>query len=252
MARLPRVILPDVPIHHIQRGNNRQPIFVDERDRWQYRQLLIEGSRQFSCAIHAWVFMTNHVHLLLTPAHPQSVASFTQWLGRRYVPWFNRRHGRTGTLWEGRFRSSIIDSSRYFITCSRYIDQNPVRAGLCRSITDYSWSSYARLASGVPDDLVTEHEQYRALGASPIARQQAYRQLCDPPLESDVLTRLRHLIKRGEVMGGPDLASTVARRHGRPRDRSTHGGDRRSARYRRSASINDSDPLKTRSTTLTP
>ncbi|MCA2989941.1 MAG: transposase [Gemmatimonas sp.] len=198
MARIPRSVVPGVPAHHIQRGNNRQAIFIDDLDRRVYRELLIVGTQQFGCAVHAWVFMANHVHLLITPLRADGLGRLTQWMGAKYVRWFNQRHGRTGTLWEGRFRSSVITSARYFLTCSRYIDQNPVRAGLCTSPGQFPWSSYACLALGHPDTLVTEHAEYCSLGASAPLRRAAYRDLCDPQVDDATLTYVRQVFRRCE------------------------------------------------------
>jgi len=227
MPRASRIILDGVPVHHIQRGNNRQRVFHDNRDRRLYLELLAEGCQRFGCAVHAYVLMDNHIHLLLTPAQQDGVARLTQWMGRTYVCRFNRRHARTGTLWEGRFRSSLIESARYFLTCSRYIDQNPVRAGMCATPGHFRWSSYGRLAYGRPDEVVVEHAAYRALGNTRDSRQQTYRALCEPPLSTPVLKAMRAL---GRGQG--------------------HGGDRRSEEFH---SFRQRSPaVAGRSTTLTP
>lgn len=227
MPRIPRILLPGVPVHHVQRGNNREPIFVDDRDRRLYRELLLEGCRRLECAVHAYVFMSNHIHLLLTPSRADAIARLTQWMGRKYVRAYNTRHHRTGTLWEGRFRSSVIDSSRYFLACCRYIDQNPVRAGIVPLPAAYRWSSYTRLAHGGRDDLITEHSEYRALGPSPAERQAAYRALCLPLIEPDVAGGIRRAVRRGEVLGSAAFADEVRTHLGRPISRLGHGGNRR-------------------------
>lgn len=200
MARPPRCLKAGVPVHHVLRGNNRSAIFIDSRDRVLYRELLLEACRRFDCRIHAYVFMTNHTHLLLTPEAERSLSLLTQWMGRKYVTAFNRRHRRTGTLWEGRFRSSVITSARYFLTCSRYVDQNPVRAGMVDKPEDYPWSSFAHLALGMRDELVTEHAEYRRLGSTPAERQRAYRELCAPPVEQALVLGIRTAIRRGSVV----------------------------------------------------
>jgi putative transposase len=227
MPRIPRILLPGVPVHHVQRGNNREPVFVDDRDRRLYRELLLEGCRRLECAVHAYVFMSNHVHLLLTPARADAIARLTQWMGRKYVRAYNTRHDRSGTLWEGRFRSSVIDSSRYFLTCCRYIDQNPVRAGMVRLPAAYRWSSNARLAHGVRDDLITEHPEYLSLGRTPAERQAAYRALCAPLVEPDIAGGIRLAVRRGDVLGPASFADEVRARLGRPINRLGHGGNRR-------------------------
>ena len=129
MARQPRFDLPGIPQHVVQRGNNRLPCFLDDGDRQRYRQLLFEGLQRTRCDLHAWVLMDNHVHLLLTPSAAGAVAQLMQALGRTYVGWFNARHARTGTLWEGRYKSCLVDSTSYVLRCYRYIELNPVRAG---------------------------------------------------------------------------------------------------------------------------
>ncbi len=237
MARRPRLFLDGVPIHVVQRGNNRGPVFFDDRDRHAFRHLLLEGCVRLQCAVHAYVLMTNHVHLLLTPTHAGSISQLMQWMGRRYVPTFNRRHNRTGTLWEGRFRSSMIDSARYFLACSRYIDQNPVRAFMVPSATEYPWSSHARLARGVCDDLVTEHAEYRSLGSSPATRQAAYGALCSPPVDVELARGIRSALRRGDVLGSTSFVDDVHQRLRRPTRRLEHGGDRRSAQFRHGAHV---------------
>jgi putative transposase len=237
MARRPRLFLDGVPMHVVQRGNNRGPVFFDDRDRHAFRHLLLDGCVRLQCAVHAYVLMTNHVHLLLTPTHAGSTSQLMQWMGRRYVPTFNRRHNRTGTLWEGRFRASMIDSSRYFLACSRYIDQNPVRACMVPSATEYPWSSHARLARGVCDDLVTEHAEYRSLGSSPAARQAAYGALCGPPVDVELARGIRSALRRGDVLGSSSFVNDVHQRLRRPTRWLEHGGDRRSASFRQSAHV---------------
>lgn len=251
MPRRPRLLLNGVPVHLVQRGNNKGPVFLDDRDRECYRDLLRDGCHDLECVVHAYVLMTNHVHLLLTPMQAGAASRLMQWIGRKYVGWFNRRHDRTGTLWEGRFRSSVIDSARYFLTCSRYIDQNPVRAGIVKSPATYRWSSHARLAFGVRDDLVTEHAEYRVLGATASARQAAYRALCSPPVDATSLDGIRAAILRGGVLGSASFVDDVQQRFPRPIGRLTHGGDRRSERFR-GRGVQRAPRTDTRSTTPTP
>lgn len=215
-----------------------------------YRELLFEGSLRFGCAIHAWVFMRNHVHLLLTPEQPTSIAQLTQWMGSRYVRWYNRRHERTGHLWQGRFYSSVIETQRYFLTCCTYIDQNPVRAGICPHPGTFAWSSYARLALGIPDALLTEHDEYRRLGATAALRQHAYRDLCHVLLDRATAERLRKTTHRGEVFGATEFVELVERQIGRTSRRLAHGGARRRPDCRRlqrprsQRSFKGSDPSK--------
>ncbi|HKP15651.1 MAG TPA: transposase [Gemmatimonadaceae bacterium] len=229
MPRPPRVVLPDHTLHLIQRGNNRAACFTDDSDRKRYLLALLQVSERTRCTIHAYVLMTNHAHLLVTAGEADAPARMMHALGTRYVRYFNDRHGRTGTLWEGRYRSSLIDSERYFLQCSRYIETNPVRAGLVSSPADYHWSSYRSNAEGHPDPLVRLHPVYFALGRSVPARREAYRALFGTPLAPPELDAIRLATNQGLVLGFDDHRSELERMLGRRLWRSTHGGDRRSA-----------------------
>jgi len=191
MPRPPRIVLPGHTLHLIQRGNNRQPCFVDDTDRTSYLATLLYASERAQCDVHVYVLMTNHAHLLVTARGASAASRMMQALGREYVRYFNTRHERTGTLWEGRFRSSLIDSERYFLQCCRYIEANPVRAGLVNSPDEYRWSSFRSNAAGWPDVLVRRHPVYLALGRSGPARREAYRALFETPLEPPVLEAIR-------------------------------------------------------------
>ena len=166
MARLPRYVIPGQPQHIIQRGNNRQVIFAAEADYRFFRDALVEAAAGHRLAIHAYVWMTNHVHLLATPAFEDSISKTLQSVGRRYVQYFNYTYKRSGTLWEGRYRATVVDSERYLLTLMRYIELNPVRAGMVAAPQDYPWSSYRRnaLGAGGPDaDWLTSHKEYMQL-----------------------------------------------------------------------------------------
>ncbi|MBA8885076.1 transposase [Dokdonella fugitiva] len=160
MARLPRIEFADIPQHVVQRGNDRQPCFLEDADYRRYLRGLQEAALDHGCHIHAYVLMTNHVHLLLTPTTVGAVSRMMQQLGRGYVGYFNTAHHRSGTLWEGRFKSNLVDSERYLLTCYRYIEMNPVRAGMVEEPGAYRWSSYGHNASGGPDAIVTPHPIY--------------------------------------------------------------------------------------------
>lgn len=176
MARHPRFCLPGYPQHVIQRGNNRDILFADDQDYRVYLEILGEASQRFGCAIHAYVCMTNHVHLLVTPIGESAISQTMQSLGRKYVQYFNHRYQRTGTLLEGRYKASLIDSDGYLLTCYRYIELNPVRAGMLEKPMRYSWSSHRYNAAGYTDSLVIEHRCIPSWGpaqkrdARPIAR----------------------------------------------------------------------------------
>lgn len=145
----------------VRRGNNRQPIFFEEADNLAYLAWLNESAERYDCAIHAYVLMTNHVHLLLTPKDAQSVSRMMQYLGRRFVPYINHRYGRSGTLWEGRFKSSLVQSEAYLLACARNIELNPVRAAMVARPAEYRWSSHRANAGGNTDALLRPHETYR-------------------------------------------------------------------------------------------
>lgn len=175
MARLPRLILPGQPHHVILRGNNRQAIFFSDLDRQHLLATLTEVAVQYGVAIHAYVLMDNHLHLLLTPSAADDLSRMMQALGRRYVGWFNARHRRSGTLWEGRFRAGLIEGERHLLACMRYIELNPVRAGLCLEPAQWPWSSALHHLGLARSGLITEHEMYWSLGNTPFEREHAYR-----------------------------------------------------------------------------
>ena len=177
MARLPRLDLPGIAQHVVQRGNDRQACFADNADYLHYRQELREAALKHGCALHAYVLMTNHVHLLVTPNELGAVSKMMQTIGRRYVGCFNARYRRTGTLWEGRFKAALVDSDRYLLTCYRYIELNPVRAGMVADPRHYRWSSHNSNAHGADEARITPHPCYLALGNSPLERQARYRAL---------------------------------------------------------------------------
>ena len=186
MARRPRLEFPSTPARVVQRGNNRLPCFFHDDDYCAYLESLQESSVNTGVHVHAYVLMTNHVHLLLTAHAPHAVSHMMQALGRRYVRYINGVYRRTGTLWEGRFKSSLIDTRSYLLTCYRYIELNPVRAAMIASPAMYRWSSYARNALGAPQRLVTPHPEYTALGSSDSQRCAAYRELFQAALDAAI------------------------------------------------------------------
>jgi putative transposase len=233
MARLPRFVLPGYPQHVIQRGNNRQRILFDEEDYWFLWEKLRAAAEKFGCDVHAYVLMPNHFHLLLTPAAENGIGKLMQYVGRYYVQYFNRRYGRTGTLWEGRYRATLLDPGTFLIPCSRYIEENPVRAGHVEQAGDYAWSSYGCNARGEDDKLVTPHAQYGRLGRSRTARQKAYLDGFQQTADETMLKRIRDATNKAWVLGDEGFCRTIEgllNRRPEPRPR---GGDRRSAAYRR-------------------
>jgi len=215
MARLGRYFLPDQPLHVIQRGNNRQAIFFAAEDYARYRDWLAEAAARAGCAIHAYVLMTNHVHLLATPARADSLPRMMQLLGRRYVRHVNAAYRRSGTLWEGRYRAAPIDSEAYFLACCRYIELNPVRAGMVRRPRDYKWSSYRAQALGAADALVVAHPLYRALGRNAAERQAEYRALFRGGLDDAFVAALRHATNGGWALGDERFKREIATALGR-------------------------------------
>ena len=228
MARRARYFLADQPLHIIQRGNNRQTVFFTEADFARYREWLKAAAAAYGCAIHAYVLMSNHVHLLATPREPDSLPRTMQALGRRYVRYVNTIHGRTGTLWEGRYRAAPIDSEAHFLACCRYIELNPVRASMVKHPRDYRWSSYRAHAHGVGDALVSDHDLYRRLGADRAMRQTAYRALFRAALDDEFLDGLRTATNGGWALGDARFERQVADALGRrvrplPRGRPPRG-----------------------------
>lgn len=207
MARLPRTRAAGYPHHVIQRGNNRQAVFRDAADHQKYLALLQEISRAHAVDVHAYVLMTNHVHLLVTPEADDGLSRFMQALGRRYVRWFNDRHQRTGTPWGGRFRSTVVAADRYLLACMRYIELNPVRAGLVADPGDYRWSSHAHHIGRAVDPVITDHATFWALGNTPFERQSAYQRLFEIPLNDSELAQIRQATNRGWAI--TDIDQTV-------------------------------------------
>ncbi len=192
MARLPRLTVPGYPHHIIQRGNNRQAIFSSAADYRMLLDLLDENAQKFGVALHAYVLMSNHFHLLATPTGSDGLPQMMQAVGRRYVRYFNDSQGRSGTLWEGRYRSTLIETERYLLACMVYIDLNPVRAGMAKEAAGYPWSSHGHYVGLRTDKLVTPHPLFWELGNTPFAREAAYAELVRnaiTPEQQDALTR---------------------------------------------------------------
>ncbi|MCB1647390.1 MAG: transposase [Pseudomonadales bacterium] len=201
MPRPRRFCPTGFPVHVIQRGHNRQICFTGDSDIATYAHFLEEGARKFKVSVHGWVFMTNHVHLLLTPQDDTAISKLMQYLGRLYVRRFNYNYSRSGGLFEDRFKSSLVQEEPYLITCLRYIELNPVRAGMVSDPGDYRWSSYRAHAFGDHPELWTPHELYIALGDTMEERQKTYRALTSQTIGADVLTNIRHCTNRGLILG---------------------------------------------------
>jgi putative transposase len=211
MARLPRLVIPNQPHHIIQRGNDRQLIFRDAADHLFFLDRLREGSRQFKVAIHAYVLMSNHLHLLATPSDEQGLSKMMQWIGRHYVPYFNHKYERTGTLWQGRYRATVIDSERYLMMCSRYIELNPVRAGIAQTVGDYPWSSYQHHVGIKSDPIVTDHPLYWSLGNTPFDREAAYKKLIEQGVSEQDVRLLSEATLKGWPLGSDQFKLALER-----------------------------------------
>ncbi|ART52890.1 transposase [Acidovorax carolinensis] len=212
MARLPRLTLAGYPHHIIQRGNNRQVIFVDRQDFETMLALMAENALKFAVAIHAYVLMDNHFHLLATPATAEALPLMMQAVGRSYVRYFNQRHGRSGTLWEGRYRSTLIETERYLLACMVYIDLNPVRAGMVALPAAWPWSSHAHYLGQRVDKLVTPHALYWALGNTPFAREAAYAALVQTGVGSGEQAALTDAALRGWALGDADFVAELQKK----------------------------------------
>jgi len=215
MARLPRIHLPHIPQHIIQRGNNHCACFASSEDFKAYIHWLKEYAQQYSVDVHAWVLMTNHVHLLCTPRETGAISQLMQSLGRRYVQYFNNRYKRTGTLWEGRYKSCLIQEELYLLHVYRYIELNPVRAAMVLEPAEYSWSSYQINALGKKSDLCSPHSEYIKLGANDIQRQSNYQELFKVHIEAAVIEGVRSSLNKGLALGNEHFKLEVEQLSGR-------------------------------------
>jgi putative transposase len=215
MPRRSRIIVPNIPLHIIQRGNNRQPCFFHENDYLSYLDWLKGYAKNSACSIHAYVLMTNHVHLLLTPKKSDSAANLMKRLGQRYVQYINRTYKRTGTLWDGRFRSSIIQQEQYLFACQRYIEMNPVRAGMVKHPGDYRWSSYQVNVQGEKSSLIRPHSLYKKLGRTNAKRQMAYKDLFRDELSSEEIDKIRKATNGNFALGSSRFTDKLSSMLGR-------------------------------------
>lgn len=211
MARLPRIDIPDVPQHLVVRGNNRCDMFRDDADRIVFLKLLDDGLAACACDLHAYVLMSNHVHLLATGHIEGELSSLMQRVGSKFARLMNLRWNRTGTLFEGRFRSSLIESEAYLLACMRYIELNPVRAAMVESPADYPWSSYRQNASGQPAHPLAPHDLYRALGRDAATRGNIYRDFVHQGVDAPELARIRTAARKCRALGGEEFCASVRR-----------------------------------------
>ncbi len=219
MPRLPRLFLPNQPQHIVVRGHNRDPVFARENDFRYFYLCLREAAYKNRLAIHAWVFMHNHIHLLVTPNNENSLPKTMQSVGRRYAQYFNHSYHRSGSLWEGRYKSSLVDTDNYLLSCYRYIELNPVRAGIVKKPEDYAYSSYHANALGKADSMVVPHGFFLDYISSKVSESKkadsdtrsVYRQLCTEMLDRKTLTDIRRGTEKGLGIGQADFLLKVAR-----------------------------------------
>lgn len=238
MARLPRFVLVGHPQHIIIRGNNRDPVFDADEDYRFFLDKLTDAAKKHQCDIHAYVLMTNHIHLLATPHQPESIAKMMQILGRYYVQYYNYTYKRTGTLWEGRYKASLIDSEQYALLCYRYIELNPVRADMVKHPSEYPWSSYRANALGQYDALITPHPVYYALDQQEENRQARYRDLFHGQIDALSLDKIREATNKAWVLGSDHFKQKIATQLNRRTDKLAKGGDRKSDEYRQNKKSN--------------
>jgi putative transposase len=218
-----------MPQHVVQRGIDRQACFFTDDDRHRYLADLREIALTLNCGVHAYVLMTNHVHLLATPRASGDLGRMMQALGRRYVRYVNDRYGRTGSLWEGRYKANLVDSERYLLACQRYIELNPVRAGMVDHPGEHVWSSYRHHALGEHDPLVQSHAAYGALGRDAIARREAYRRLVAEALADEEIAAIRFYLQRQQALGTKQFQQQVSAVLGRRVGPGRPGRPRKSA-----------------------
>ena len=215
MARLPRLTVPGYPHHVMQRGNNRQPIFLSIAEYQYLLDLIGESAQKFKVDIHSYVLMTNHFHLLATPQTEAGLPQMMQAIGRSYVRYFNDLHGRSGTLWEGRYRSTLLQTDRYLLACMAYIDLNPVRAGLVSDVRDYPWSSHAFYVGMRNDKLITPHSLFWELANTPFSREAAYSELVRAGVSENQQDTLTRSVLAGWALGNTDFIEELQKRTNR-------------------------------------
>ena len=232
MARLPRLNLAKIPQHVMQRGNNRSICFFIDDDYAVYLDKLKEYSLKYKVAVHSYVLMTNHVHLLLTPSTDDGVSRLIQTLSSYYVRYINQTHDRTGTLWEGRYKSCLVDSEDYFLIVSRYIELNPVRARMVKHPSEYPWSSFHANAMGVPIKLLTPHYCYKSLGQTKQLRQENYLSLFDSNIPDYTIEEINESVMKGWSLGSLKFIKKIEKKTGQWSQPKPRGGDRKSKKYK--------------------
>ena len=226
MARRARFRLPGYPQHVVQRGNDRQDCFFAERDYRFYLSCLAKGSRLLGCDVHAYVLMTNHVHLLITPITPDGISRLMQTLGRRYVKMINSRYQRTGTLWEGRYKATLVDTDEYLLACYRYIELNPVRAGLVSDPSLYPWSSFGAHVGNRQSPVIRDHSVFLRLGENETSRSRAYLRLFESELTEEIVCKIREATKKSRPLGNREFEAGIDMKLNRSPESKPWGGAR--------------------------
>lgn len=223
MSRYPRPVFENIPLHIVQRGNNRNPCFFSRSDYQAYLAMMKDALKEIECVVHAYALMPNHVHLLASPKNTAAPADLMKRLGQRYVQYINRRYNRVGTLWQGRYHSSLVDTESYFMACQRYIELNPVRAGIVAHPVDYEWSSYRVHAHGEESEIVVPHDLYIGIGANGRTREEGYRALFTDPLPPSTLEKVRQATRSNGICGTPTFSEELGVALGRDFTRQTAG-----------------------------
>ena len=229
MPRRPRIHIDGIPLHIVQRGHNREACFFCDQDRYAYLGWLSDALQREHCQLHAYVLMTNHVHLLLTPEHAASVPGLIISVGRRYVQYINRSYGRTGTLWDSRYKSSLVQAETYLLLCQRYIELNPVRAGMVSGPGDYPWSSYRANAFGLANPMLSPHPLYLALSANNVVRYELYRDRFRTALDDAPLADLRMALNQDQPVGNSRFYAQIEAMTGQRRELRKRGRPKKNA-----------------------
>lgn len=227
MARLPRLVVPGEPHHIIQSGIDGLTVFRDADDHQAFLRWLRDAARQFGLALHAYVLMPDHLHLLATPRDAEALGRVMQWVGRQYVPYFNARYGRSGTLWRSRYKATVVESRPYFMLCCKYIESKPVLDGLVSSPGDYPWSSFAHHAGVRPDPLITDHALFWALGNTPFDREAAYRALSEQLPGGAEIRMLDEATRKGWALGSAQFKAALAKQLSRRVEPAARGRPKR-------------------------
>lgn len=227
MPRRSRIYRPGIPVHIVQRGHNRNACFFAEENYCRYKQALREGLRRYGGSLHAYCLMKNHVHLLITPFEEDSISRIIQHTGREYVSYINKTYQRSGTLWEGRHKGSLVEAETYLLTCYRYIELNPVAAYIVASPEEYLWSSYHHNGLGADDLLITEHPIYKQYGKSTAERTARYRELFQSAPGQQDIAELRECLAANQVLGSEPFRKKISKIYGRPVGRTKRGRPRR-------------------------